>query len=179
MIDKLVERVRVTQDQAAFMQLVKLTQTPVRNYLKRLCNGDDGLAEELAQDTFFAAFKYIDSYKGDERFISWLLAIAHQKLVRHHRGYKPTLTDLDQVSEVTLELHHHIDDDIEFAQIVAKLPPQQRALVELHFEAGFSHQEMGQLLEQPEGTIKSQLYRAIKTLKQPLSRGVLMRKRYE
>ncbi len=176
MIDQLVERVKLTHDQAAFMQLVKQTQTPVRNYLKRLCQGDDGLAEELAQDTFFAAYKYIDSYQGNERFVSWLLAIAHQKLIRHHRGFKPELADLDEVSEVTLELHHHIDDQLEFDRILQRLNAKQRALVELHFEAGFSHREIANLLGQPESTVKSQLYRALGSLKNTFVRSQLVRK---
>ena len=49
--------------------------------------------------------------------------------------------------------------------VLAALPAEQREIITMRFVDGFTLQEIAQVLEIPEGTVKSRLYRALQTLK--------------
>jgi len=48
----------------------------VRRFLLRLCNGNEHLADDLTQETFFAAYKSISRFEGKCRIETWLCSIA-------------------------------------------------------------------------------------------------------
>ena len=48
----------------------------VRRFLLRLCNGNEQIADELTQETFFQAYKSIQKFKGNCRIETWLCSIA-------------------------------------------------------------------------------------------------------
>lgn len=48
----------------------------VRRFLLRLCNGNEPIAEDLTQETFFQAYKSIHTFKGNCRVETWLCSIA-------------------------------------------------------------------------------------------------------
>ncbi|MBA2395876.1 MAG: RNA polymerase sigma factor, partial [Ktedonobacteraceae bacterium] len=56
----------------------------------------------------------------------------------------------------------------EMAELLVKLPVQYREAVNLYYFAGLSYREMAELLNQPMGTIKSNLHRGIRLLRQAL-----------
>ena len=55
-----------------FGYLVKEHQLAVRGYLRRLTRGNVPLSDDLAQETFLAAYKKITSYNNTGSFKSWL-----------------------------------------------------------------------------------------------------------
>jgi RNA polymerase sigma factor (sigma-70 family) len=77
-------------DAHAFSALVRRHQSPVRGFLRRL-SGDDGLADDLAQETFLKAHRALAGWRGERGMVSWLLSIAwrcwldEQRKSRHRR----------------------------------------------------------------------------------------------
>ncbi len=157
---KLIERVQLTKDHAAFEQLVKLYQSPIRQFLRRLVQQDQAVADELAQDTFIKAFMHIEGYQHKGKFLSWLFRIAYQEFVSLYRK-KGALTNSD-FPEV-------VDDKDWESQVVAErtvkalmihLRTDERASLMLHFSHGLSHQDIAQVMDVPLGTVKSLIRRS-------------------
>ena len=73
------------QDQQAFGQLVTRHQSMVRNSLRQLTNWDDGLADDLAQETFIQAYQNLHQFDGRAKFSSWLYRIAYNQFLQHCR----------------------------------------------------------------------------------------------
>ena len=84
---ELATRVAVSNDQAAFSELVERYQAPIRGFLRRLVAGDHSAADDLAQDTFLIAFQKISSWRATGTFSSWLHTIAYRQFLDIVRFY--------------------------------------------------------------------------------------------
>ncbi len=81
--DDLLDRARAG-DAAAFSEIVREYQTPVyRAALAAL--GSPADAEEAAQDAFVAAFRRLDSFRGESSLKTWLIAIAWREALTRRR----------------------------------------------------------------------------------------------
>ena len=68
----------------AFTQLVRLYQAKVRSYLGRFVRGSDAV-DDLAQETFIAAYRGLSGFKEKSSFALWLLGIARNLALKHLR----------------------------------------------------------------------------------------------
>jgi RNA polymerase sigma-70 factor (ECF subfamily) len=143
----------------AFAQIVALHQQQVRAFLRRAC-GSRAEAEDLAQETFLAAWSGLDRFAGQSSLRSWLCGIAWHKLQMAQRGWArarrteaalPPLETADPAGAAGRRL------DLERA--MATLPLDQRAAVALCLAAEFSHAEAAEALRLPLGTVKSHVQR--------------------
>ncbi|MBI3857719.1 MAG: sigma-70 family RNA polymerase sigma factor [Planctomycetes bacterium] len=80
---KLVSDIR-KGSQDAFSQLVRQYQAKVRCYLGRFVRGAD-VVEDLAQETFIAAYRSLPGYKQQSSLALWLLGIARNLALKHLR----------------------------------------------------------------------------------------------
>ncbi len=163
----LIRRVVAADDHAAFARLVRMHQSPVRQFLRRLCRQDVELAEDLAQDTFWKAYRHLRSYRGEGRFLSWLFKIAFQLFVTQERRRKKVeFTELavdpaaDIVEGEQVVLNRTVD------QLLGRLRDEEKAAVLLHYRHGLTQQEIAAALGQPLGTVKSLIRRAREKMKQ-------------
>lgn len=69
----------------AFDAFVRRYQAKVRSYLGRFIR-DAEAADDLAQETFIAAFRSLESYKGTSNLSLWLLGIARNLALKHVRS---------------------------------------------------------------------------------------------
>ena len=70
-------------DVGAFEELVRAHQGEVYRFVWHLTR-DRTLAEDITQDTFLRAFRFIGGYRGEQRFGSWLFAIARNRCRSAH-----------------------------------------------------------------------------------------------
>jgi RNA polymerase sigma-70 factor, ECF subfamily len=68
----------------AFTQLVRLYQAKVRSYLGRFVRGNDAV-DDLAQETFIAAYRGLSGFREKSSFALWLLGIARNLALKHLR----------------------------------------------------------------------------------------------
>jgi RNA polymerase sigma-70 factor (ECF subfamily) len=163
----------------------------VRRYSKRMINlayqitGDRDQAEDLAQETFFRAYRSASRYTEIAKFSTWLYTIAIN-LCRNElrrRKFKPySLEEMaeredegkiridiaDESSKPDVELErkeiaHHV------RQAVAQVPSKFRAALVLRDIQGLSYEEIGAILGLPEGTVKSRINRGRLKVKETLS----------
>jgi len=158
----------------AFDRLVAKHQQAVRGFLRRV-TGDWSDADDLAQDTFVAAWAGLGSYKGASSVRSWLCAIAWRKALTHQRargrGAARDGAWLKQAETTGQGGGPGAEEVIALGRALAALPIEQRAAVSLCLAAEFSHAEAAEALGLPLGTIKSHVTRGRAKLLEGLGDG--------
>jgi len=169
----LISRVVLLDDQHAFARLMRKYQRPVRRYFLVETNGDEALADDLAQETFIHAWQNIGSFHGLSGFGTWIYRIAHNIwlnwLARHH----DTLSLDDPVVRTEAEALP-LDDRSQPSDIheterlrtaIGLLPEGERTCIALFYLQELSLREIHRVTGWPVGTIKSHLSRGRNHLK--------------
>jgi len=165
----LVERCR-DGDQRAFEALVERYQKPVFNAaLRMLRNPED--ARDVAQTVFLKAFEHLDDYDSSHRFYSWIYRIALNESINvldRRKRHEPIAAD--EVDE-----RQGAEDAVESAQVgrrvqraLMTIKPEYRSVIVLRHFLDLSYEDIAQILELPEKTVKSRLFTARQLLKDAL-----------
>lgn len=169
----------VDHDERALAALYDATFSRVFGIVRRIVRRLD-LAEEVVEDTYFQVWRQavrFDPARGSA--ITWLLAIARLRAIdaiRHEARFQhESLEDVPESAQGLaaaprddlLELARH---QAELHQALMQLGPQPRQLVSLAFFRGLSHEEIASQTCLPLGTVKSQIRRALLTLRQLLGK---------
>jgi len=140
----------------------------VAGYLYRR-TGDPALAEDLAADTFLAAWEALPRYRdAGVPFRAWLLRIATNRAnlaARRERVRRRVLGRLVPVSPAA-----RATDMGELYDALGRLRAEHQTVISLVHLEGLSIEQTAQVLGVAEGTVKSRLHRARQAL-----RGELMR----
>ncbi|HEY8881367.1 MAG TPA: RNA polymerase sigma factor [Roseateles sp.] len=146
-------------DRSAFAALVQAHQGYLRKLLGRVCKGDQGRADDLAQEAFVRAWRALPQFRGEARFRTWLTRLAYSALAAE----RPALPLLDHAPP-DLEAHGDFgpgaDWRIDLDRAMALLSEAQRHALLLCYGADLSHAEAAQVLGWPIGTVKTQVLRA-------------------
>jgi RNA polymerase sigma factor (sigma-70 family) len=135
-------------------ELFRAHWSTVLGYLLRR-TGDRHLAEELAQETFVRATSAFLGWRGGPA-AGWLLAIARNVLVDHHRRGRR----LAPLEESLLPSQSFPDTDVEIRDLLSRLPPNTRRLLTLAYLDGFTHAEIGVITGQSPAAVRSAVWRA-------------------
>jgi RNA polymerase sigma-70 factor (ECF subfamily) len=166
----LVERAAHFTDARAFAELIRRHQGKVRGLLLRLA-GDRTLADDLAQEVFFRAFRGLVGFEGRARFSTWLYRIAynvylnHRARVRGHNGLPEGFESGVAAPETSMSAARS-DLRRDLAAAIDGLPDRYRAVVMLHYLEDVSYPEIAEILALPLGTVKTHLHRAKKMLRE-------------
>ncbi|QIG53727.1 RNA polymerase sigma factor [Altererythrobacter sp. BO-6] len=156
----LVARALLTDDRRAFEQLVRRHQGMVRAQLRRLLDGDETKADDLAQETFLLAWRKLHQFRGEARFSTWLYRIAYSCFLQARRSLPKTARDtqensLDQQTSprATVELRLDIE------RAMRQLSDAEQVVLLHVVQLGLSHDEAAYVLAMPLGTVKSHTQR--------------------
>lgn len=122
--------------------------------LRRLA-GDSG--DDLAQETFIAAWRAAASWRGDSSYFTWLARIGWRQFLSHKRSVKSP-ESLDTASEIAVASEDERRAAID--QAMARLPKRERMAALLCFAYGYTHGEAATIMDVPLGTLKSLVARA-------------------
>lgn len=165
-------------DEKAFEEIFRKYKKPMVNYLYRMV-GNEGRAEELAQDVFLKVAEGRRRYEPLAKLSTWLFRIATNVALNERRReeYRSAHTSLDAVEEPG----HTARGDMttggkEMDEIVKKavagLPDTQRAALLLCTHEEMSYRDIGLALSVSEKAVKSLVHRARESLRKTL-KGVL------
>jgi RNA polymerase sigma-70 factor (ECF subfamily) len=90
-------------DQEAFRHIFDRWARPVVSFVYDMV-GDRALAEDLTQETFVRAYKYLDALRDDAKFSTWLFSIAKNVAREHLRSAHNRTRKIDLDDETVLEL---------------------------------------------------------------------------
>ena len=153
----------------AFEAIYRQHFTAIAGHLYRR-TGNQDLAEDLAADTFLAAWKALPRYQSTGVPLrSWLLRIATNKanaLARREQIRRRVFGRIP-IPQLTNKADN-ISDWLYPA--LARLRPQHQSIISLVHLEGLSIEQTARILDLPQGTVKSRLHRARAILKHELTR---------
>jgi RNA polymerase sigma-70 factor, ECF subfamily len=164
-------------DAAAMRELYERYAPHVLAVVRRLA-GDDGLAEDWAQEAWVRAFRALPGFRGDARFSTWLHRIAVNSAL-HGRRWRERRTQGEVALPMTLASRSRADAALlrlDLQRALDLLPAGMREVIVLHDIQGYTHEEIGTMLGVAPGTSKSQLFKARARMRQLLQPDAGQRK---
>jgi RNA polymerase sigma factor (sigma-70 family) len=172
--DQLIQQV-LTGERDAFRILVENYKNLVAHIVYRMiyCKED---REDICQDVFIKIYQNISNFHGKSKLSTWIARIAYNTCINHleKKEKKRTLVSDDllienYVSENSDDSIHKVIEEGDIKEkltaVIELLPEIFRIVITLYHLEGMKYQEISQVLDKPEGTIKSYLYRARQILK--------------
>jgi RNA polymerase sigma-70 factor, ECF subfamily len=124
---------------------------------------DAGRAEEVTQDIFLKIWQALPGYDGRASLSTWLYTIARNTCLSAVRSESYRRTELlDELSGPKSDPRTAVHIDL--ARGLASLPEAQREALTLFYLEDRSIADVAKILDIPEGTVKSLLHRARRTL---------------
>ena len=157
-------------DRRALAQLVSQYERPVYNAAYRILgNADD--AADTTQTVFLKVFEHIGDYDPKFKFFSWIYRISineslnQVKKRRHQEPLAESQASPWRSPEEHLE-SENLSDRVQGA--LMELNGEYRTVVVLKHMSGCSYQQISEILQIPEKTVKSRLYSARQLMKKSL-----------
>jgi RNA polymerase sigma-70 factor (ECF subfamily) len=159
-------------DREAFGELVSRYAAPARR-LARAILGDPDDADDAAQDGFLSALRHLGRYDPERPFGPWLMRIVanaagdrrRRRRVRETEPLAPTHAANVAGPDVETDRQRFRDA---LRKALEALPERQRMAVVLFDVEGYSHREVGEILNIPEGTARSDVFHARRALREAL-----------
>lgn len=141
-------------------------------------------AKDLVQDTYFKAFRFIESFQRGTNAKAWLFRILKNSFINDYRKKtkEPNKVDYQEVEsyynsedvdrQITSDLRVDALKDMigdEISNALNSLDVDFRTVIILCDLEGFKYEEMAKILDIPIGTVRSRLHRARQLLKEKLS----------
>lgn len=171
----LVQRALKDKDQRAYGELMERYRESIYYMLLKMVNNSDD-ADDLTIEAFGKAFKRLHQYTPQFAFSTWLFKIASNNCIDHIRKKRINALSLDagytnsdgETMEINItdgkldpeETMEKMERVKKMREVVTKLKPRYRELVELRYFKELSYEEISQELDIPLGTVKAQLFRA-------------------
>lgn len=128
-------------------------------------------AQDNLQDAFLTIFKKVEQYSGKGSFEGWIKRVTVNTVLQKYR--KKRHFDIVREDQIADEVDDEIEDNgiplDDLLQMVQELPDQYRLVFSMYVLDGYTHKEIGALLEISDGTSKSNLARARKILQKKVT----------
>ena len=144
---------------------------------------DEDDANDLVQETYMKAYRFIDKYIQGTNAKAWLFKILKNAYINHYRkrSKQPTRVDFEDIVSYHdsddrgipgyLDLREELFDKMmgdEVTIAINALPIDFRTVVLLCAVEGFTYEEIAKIIDVPIGTVRSRLFRARNMLKEKL-----------
>lgn len=131
---------------------------------------DQHLIEDIIQETFLSVYKGLETLQNKASIKSWILSIAHNKMVDKLR--KSNLETPKEIDDNLIEAQDNLDaDDIFVDDLLNNLDETSSQILYGIYVEGLTYGDLANVLNIPEGTVKSKCYYARKKLRNVLVKG--------
>jgi len=171
----LIARFKDHGDRRAFEELLARYENRIFRFGFRMCGHRED-AEDVVQDTFVSAFRYLKGFRGEASLSSWLMKIASSACLKKRRLKKnepkvhaefdetvatPPLGDGAAGPEATPDsLVMSAETRAQFRQALDQLPQHYKIVLVLRDIEGMSVRETAEMLDLTESAVKVRLHRA-------------------
>jgi RNA polymerase sigma factor (sigma-70 family) len=164
-------RLLTQQDRKAIEILYDNYSTALYGVIHRIVQSDE-IAEDLLQETFVKIWKSFSMYNASKgRLFTWIMNIARNLAIDKVRSKDFVNSSKNQsldniVSFVEMQNNHAPNPDtIGVKELLEKLTPEQRSIIDLLYFKGYTQTEVAEKLNMPLGTVKTRTRLAINTLR--------------
>ncbi len=187
LLESMEEEIRQNYTEAEKLQVFHDEFMPhinsMYNFAYRLTFDEDD-ANDLVQDTYLKAFRFIHSFERGTNAKAWLFRILKNSFINDYRkkSKEPAKVDYQEVEtyynsddvdrQITPDLRVESLQDMigdEISNALNSLDVDFRTVIILCDLEGFKYEEMAKILDIPIGTVRSRLHRARNLLKEKLS----------
>jgi len=131
-----------------------------------LVTHDAQAAEDIAQESFLAAIRVLDSFDRRRPFGPWLHRIVVNRAIDWSRARRlRSEVELGELVPASEEQPELADETL---AALARLAPEHRAVVVMRYLLEFTPGEIAEALDLPRGTVNSRLRRGLDTLAEEL-----------
>jgi RNA polymerase sigma-70 factor (ECF subfamily) len=130
-------------------------------------------AEDVLQEGFVTVYRTLGSFRRECPLEFWIRRIMVNAALRQHRRNAPLVAVSDGDYPETLASEEFTFSNYAYGELLAvvqELAPRYRLVFNLYAIEGYTHKEIGEMLEISEGTSKSQYSRARVVLQTKLAR---------
>lgn len=163
-------------NEAAFSEIYKRYSERLLHFFYRMLGGDEQKAQDFLQDISIKIIEKAHTFRGDSKASTWLFSVASNMCRNEYRKNNRYTYSTNE----TLERHTHPDSNMEqkmesaaFQTLLEaelkSLDNTKREVFLLRFQEQMSVREISQIMECPEGTVKSRLFHATKELEKRLT----------
>ena len=158
----------------AFRLLYRQYHSKLFRYCFRFVKSKD-LADDLAQTIFVKIWTKRDTLMTGHSFDAFLFRIAKNTIFDYFRGQAAESSFVETLYERTQWLHNHPEEQILYndlqnvvREVVDQLPEQRRRIFQMSREQGMSYDEIAQSLSISPNTVKEQVARALRFIREQL-----------
>ncbi|MEJ2595718.1 MAG: sigma-70 family RNA polymerase sigma factor [bacterium] len=171
---ELIQLALKDRDQQAYAELLRYYRDSLYYMMLKMTQNPHD-AEDLTIEAFGKAFKNLDQYTPEYAFSTWLFKIATNNCIdfmrRKKKGQQAIDREYDTIDgSITSNIAAEGPDPEEqfikeqkidtMREVVQRLKPHYKKLIELRYFKEYSYDEIVQELDLPLGTVKAQLFRA-------------------
>jgi len=161
-------------DSTAFNELVGRWQKRLWHFVYRV-TGSESAAWDIVQETWYGIIKGIRKLEDVSVFPQWAFRIASNKCAdwgrKQKRQERQNKELIKQGQSESWEMQNDGEKTESLQAAIGKLSPERRALLELRYHESFDINQIAEILNVPEGTVKSRLHRTLEKLKQIVERN--------
>src|SRR6185503_7089309 len=173
--DELVAKCK-NGDVQSYEMLYRQYAKPMFNTSLRIVNNASD-AEDVLQESFASAFRFLDRFDYSSTFGAWLKRIVVNKSINALRARKFAFAEIEEVSLNESPEPEEFDEDSvrlkveEIRNAMKLLPNGYRAVLSLYLFEGYDHEEISEILNISTSTVRTQYHRARQKLLQLLNKG--------
>ena len=168
-------------DRESFAPLVDRHKERVYWLILRIAGREE--AEDLAQEAFLRAYRALPRFRGESLFSTWIYRIARNVALSYlrKRAGKGEALSLEEEGEEKIHLlsasagdPERVFEERDSAErvraLVEKMPEPYRTTITLYHLHQLRYEEIARVMETPLGTVKTNLHRARKRLREMVLR---------
>ena len=156
-------------DRQAYAMLVEEYESPIYNLAYRM-TGNSADADDLTQETFIRAYKYLWRYDARRKFFTWLYTISFNIIKNHIKKNKiktkqAAETDTLFPDRNNLSPETRLIEDQEISSLMLQVPYKLRSLLIMKYHQELSLEEIADVTGKSVSAVKMSIYRGLESLK--------------
>ena len=165
--NSIVERY-LAGDMTAFDELMIRYERQVYRVCYRFVNNRDD-AMDLAQEVFIKAFEHLANFRRESSMKTWLYRIAMNHCINHVKKNAREFVEIrENIGSTRASVHSEMEEREQreqFRLLVKKLPPKQKAILEMRIHEQLSYEEIATMSGRSISTIKASVFFALEKLR--------------
>jgi RNA polymerase sigma-70 factor (ECF subfamily) len=161
------------KDKSAFSYLYDNYSGALYGIVLKILNRDEETAQDILQEAFVKIWKNLERFDaGKGTLFTWMLNITRNTAIDKLRSIKNiSIQSIDNNVHIVDRHHQHEmgEDKIGLKDVVNKLKPEHKTMIDLAYYGGYTQEEISEKLKMPLGTVKTRARAALIELRKRIT----------